>query len=225
MIISDGKVGGVKFVFIHVYKCGGTSVRGVLWRYNSAALTKQHGLIQHASAREVRDKLGADEWARYVSFAVIRNPWDRMVSRYYYNRHIRSQMTLEDYSRAIGSAAYMSQTDFVCDGDGRVLVTHLLRFEHLERDLNVVLTSLGLPAVHLPRLNTGSHPPFRNMYDAASWQELRSSPDVRLWLAACRRWGENSAQECLFPPADNNSPAVEKAKHEGHEEANNQRAC
>lgn len=199
MIITDGGriCRGVRFIFIHVYKCGGTSVRTALMKYNSAALISKYGLSQHASAREVRDKLGPVEWSRYVSFAVIRNPWDRHVSRYYYNRHITNIMPLEQYLPD-ARAAHLSQTDFVCDEHGRVLVTHLLRFEHLEHDLNAVLTRIGLPAVHLPHLNLCTHPPFQNMYDAVSWEEQRMSPDAKLWLLACTQWGEDSAQKCLF---------------------------
>lgn len=183
MIITDGGPGcqGVRFVFIHVYKCGGSSVRAALMKWHSTALEQHYGLTQHSRAADVRKKMGAAKWAQYISFAVIRNPCDRLVSRYYYNKHINTQMPLDEYARTVGCAAYMSQSEFVCDDQGRVIVSHLLRFEHLEQDLNELLTNIGLPPVQLPRFNVGNHPPYEDLCDASLRASLEPTRDMQLW--------------------------------------------
>ena len=39
---------------------------------------------EHAPAWQIRRRLGEDIWSDYFKFAVVRNPFDRCVSRFYY---------------------------------------------------------------------------------------------------------------------------------------------
>jgi Sulfotransferase family len=104
-----------KFVFIHIYRTGGTSVTSALVRY--ARLRDQladrfylsrgsinvvngifdlfdngnrwiKGIHKHATALQARRYLG-DEAGRYFVFAFVRNPWDWQVSIYEYIKRTR----------------------------------------------------------------------------------------------------------------------------------------
>jgi Sulfotransferase family len=109
MVISHRR----RFVFIHVYKTGGTSISRALlpharivdqlaerftitrfathlidgtfnlWDARNHWLT---GLTKHATAREVRAYLGAGTYSSYRSFAFVRNPWDWQYSNYHFIR-------------------------------------------------------------------------------------------------------------------------------------------
>lgn len=86
MIISTER----KFIFIHLYKCGGSSVNQaydphMLWSDlvlgttpAGRALQDIHqtafGLHKHSTAAETRDVIGAETWDACRSFALVRHP-------------------------------------------------------------------------------------------------------------------------------------------------------
>ena len=63
--------------FIHIPKNGGISIRDALARFTDVSLSSP----LHARYQDVVGKVGE---LRY--FCVIRNPWERVVSRYFYAR-------------------------------------------------------------------------------------------------------------------------------------------
>ena len=68
----------LKCILVHVPKTGGTSIEDAL------------GLSgpRHNTARQYRT-YHAEIWAKYYSFAFVRNPWDRVLSLYLYRQQIR----------------------------------------------------------------------------------------------------------------------------------------
>jgi len=107
MIISHKK----KFIFIHIYKTGGTSVTSLFAPYarfiekisTHYYLTKNiisvinklgrlqdegnkwiNGVHKHAKAVELQEYIGRDLYSEYFKFAFVRNPYDLQVSLYHY---------------------------------------------------------------------------------------------------------------------------------------------
>jgi len=62
-----------KLIFIHIPKTAGTSIQETFSMEDSG----------HYTCKELKKKY-PKEWDIYTKFAVIRNPWDRLVSNYYY---------------------------------------------------------------------------------------------------------------------------------------------
>ena len=93
MIISHKK----KFIFVHIYKTAGSSVRRRLERFDAAynlfhwgksKFTPNPVLIaplglKHSDAKTIRKAVGAETYDSYFSFCFVRNPWDWQVSLYH----------------------------------------------------------------------------------------------------------------------------------------------
>lgn len=107
MIISHRK----KFIFIHIYKTGGTSVTSLFLPYarfieristqywftrkSISVINKVfklanygnkwiNGVNKHATALELKNYLGEDLYNNYFKFVFVRNPYDMQVSLYHY---------------------------------------------------------------------------------------------------------------------------------------------
>jgi len=114
--------------------------------------------LEHMSARAVRKRVGRRVWRSYFKFCFERNPWDKVVSRYYwavhrptrYGRTSRDRnMTLSEFvhSGKIGRFSDLSRYTI----KGRIAVDFVGRYESLEDDLAYVADRLGLPArIELP---------------------------------------------------------------------------
>lgn len=162
-------------LFIHIPKTAGTSVTQALFSE-----------WPHASAPyflfERRDKAAFDS---YFRFAFVRNPWDRLVSAYYYLRRsdlsppdlawVRAHMgeigTFDHFvrhwlneDRMWAHEVFAPQHFFVVDSAGQVRVDFIGRFENLHSDFRTICERLGV-AVDLPRLNESVHPHFSACYD------------------------------------------------------------
>ena len=61
-----------KFIFIHINKCGGTSI--------DEHFTENFKDTQ----KHLSTKLNPNEFDNYFKFTFVRNPWDRVVSFYHY---------------------------------------------------------------------------------------------------------------------------------------------
>lgn len=187
MLISNSH----NFLFIHIFKTAGTSVRDVFLPYSRlierltfefylskklvglyARLRKLEndgqafmtGFHKHATAAEVREKMGAQQFDRYFTFCFVRNPYDHMVSLYHYIKQSRGHYlhqeavnrTFEDFLAYYIAQKPQRQSDFVFDVEGNALVKFIGRFEHLEEDTQTLCKQLGLPAPKMSKKNTSN---------------------------------------------------------------------
>lgn len=127
---------------------------------------------KHASLREYRDAIGPEKLGPLYKFSNLRNPFDRLVSVYFHPPRIdrRGRDFIEaDFIKIINKQRTFR--DFVCLDPSDALDTHLdriIRFEHLEEDLNGVMSDLGLPRAELPHRNRSEHDHYRSYYSPAS---------------------------------------------------------
>ena len=72
-----------KFIFIHIPKTGGTSIER---RFVPFAGHDEHEVsYKHDSAIQMKQKF-SQEWKDYFKFSIVRNPWDWLVSRFFWSK-------------------------------------------------------------------------------------------------------------------------------------------
>lgn len=164
----------MKRIFLHIPKNAGMTIRKSPFlkdkiipagpqihkgaEYTQAVLDTMNRLGDHHGFEHARWRdLNFEIREKYQSFAVIRNPWDRVVSRYFFAKKIievekKISVTYADVSsfeafleerHKWGGRKYMwhravrgwyPALDYVIDDEGKIRAD-LLRFENLEDDL------------------------------------------------------------------------------------------
>jgi hypothetical protein len=104
----------------------------------------------HSPARYVRQYIDPEIWTSYFKFTVERNPWDKVVSKYYWDSLGKPDLPISDWV-AQGHGSRINGYD-IYSIDGEVCADRILRYENLSTELQQVTEALGLPeALQLPR--------------------------------------------------------------------------
>ncbi len=173
-----------RFLFIHVYKVAGTSIRAALeplcedyWKRRLRRLT--NALYNpklpdaHLKAREAKAMLAPELFDRCLKFAFVRNPWDWQVSLYHFMRAEPS-----NYQHELGKSFrdfdhYLDwrlnndlrfQHEFLLDEDGTMLMDYVGRLETINDDMAHICQTLNIPTIQLPHVNKSQHNDYRSYY-------------------------------------------------------------
>lgn len=112
------------YVFIHIPKCGGRSIRWALGKSTGAAANR----VDHADVRDQIARMGRDNWDRLYTFAAVRDPYERLVSCYAWTQergHIPDP-TPQTIEAALGEVVLGEQ---VVDFNDPEKLTHIDRFK------------------------------------------------------------------------------------------------
>jgi ligand-binding SRPBCC domain-containing protein len=142
----------------------------------------------HTDARRYRRVFGSD-FDRYFKFTFVRNPWDRLVSTYFFLKNggitPRAKAWSETHLSAFDSFAsfveawvtadnvagwrnFRPQHAYVASGDGTLVVDYVGRFERLAQDVSTVCGRLGVDATLLHENATrGREADYRSYYTDA----------------------------------------------------------
>ena len=185
MIISTKK----SFLFLHVYKVAGSSIRRALLPYADKRLVAGQSLnyllgqlrmprlqsplySYHPRLRDVRAAMDRADFDRLYKFTFVRNPWDWQVSLYHYAlqspRHpqyelMRSFAGFDDYLDWRVNEELRLQSDFLTDEEGRLLVDFCGRFETLNDDFRTICERVGIPC-KLPFVNQSDRRHYAEYY-------------------------------------------------------------
>ena len=104
------------------------------------------------SAKKVRAYLGDQVWDSYYKFCFERNPWDRIVSLYYWRCKSDPQLTISEFVGSTVPLVLKRRGFELYTIDGQIAVDKICRFENLSEELEVVLKQFGISEkLELPR--------------------------------------------------------------------------
>lgn len=140
----------------------------------------------HTPARQRRQEYGPDLWDSKFSFAFVRNPYDRIVSQYHYRVKTRQDslhetpLTFEQWvSKYYGPGSekeradrlfFLTQTEWVYDENGKLLVDYVGRFENLHQDFQHICKRLSKSPPPLPHVNKSSHETYKSYFDDDTYE-------------------------------------------------------
>lgn len=173
-----------KFIFIHVPKCGGSTIfrclkdhyfglgdmptasapskDWIIGRNKKEELNlKEDWVSQHATLKDIQQNLNED-LADYYKFAFVRNPWDRMVSfwkyQYKYYGSFKHFMKMEVKGGDV-------QSRRLRNSQGKMVINFIGRFENLREDYLSVCKELDIPCGKLRHVNKTNHKHYTEYYD------------------------------------------------------------
>jgi hypothetical protein len=210
-----------RFIFVHIPKTGGMSVKQTLqpyahraeryhWnrlldglgiRVNYIGPATMRRFRKHATARQIRRHLPAEIYDSYFKFAFVRNPWDRMVSYYHFmisepehhrHRRVKSMQSFEEYLRYEIRRGKASQKRLITDVSGRLLVDFVGRYECLPDDFGQVCRQVAIP-FDLGHCNKSTHRDYREYYQPDTIQLVQEHfrEDIEFFGYTFDGWSES----------------------------------
>lgn len=189
-----------KFLFVHLPKTAGNSIQNILCKYSEDEIfsekKKQDGVERfgvrskfgtkkHSRLFEYKKLLGSDVYRQLFKFTIVRNPWDRIVSRFSF-KQMEKEIGKKTSAREIDKAPFDRNAfiktilstptletfllenppdrkiDFLKDTD----LDFIIRFENIQSDFDTACARLSIPQEPLPVRNQSKHNDFRTYYDA-----------------------------------------------------------
>ena len=176
-----------RLIFIHVPKNAGQSIEALFGRRwlpkrPADAPVEEPWPERHKRHTALRRYEQEPDFARYYRFAIVRNPWDRMVSCYVYELsrakagiglHCSNRQLL---AKNLPFLDYIKQADFdttflrtqsfwLQNKAGKIGINQLLRFENLADDFRSFALARQLPICELPHVNQGERTHYSAYYN------------------------------------------------------------
>lgn len=194
-----------KFIYIKSIKTAGTSTEIFLEPYCVSNVLESHGreMIQtnegiigtrmnqhlaeisefynHMPPYKIKNSIGEETFNSYTKIINIRNPFDMMVSHYYFKPtfelYSNGEMSFEDYLLKTNVVEDLSKKyrDLMYIGD-EFIIDEIVRFENLEEDIFKLLDKLELPS---PKRELGEYKKNKRRPDK-DWKKMYSTETKEL---------------------------------------------
>jgi hypothetical protein len=182
------------FIFVHIPKTGGNALQHALLNLADDTLkigrrnfhdgVERFGLAlagttlkKHSTIGDYADQLEPEFFEHARKFTIVRNPWDRAISSYFFRPKelpplVEGRPMVEcafDPDAFLESAARLKPVSHHICASGQAIENHpihrFLRTETLQADMDAWCVELGLSPVAIVRRNVGHHRHYTEYYD------------------------------------------------------------
>lgn len=199
-----------KIVFIHIPKTAGSTINTALGieelfksdrplsLYDNDILYGIRGTIEldHLTAADMIHEIPPTIWNTYYKFAVVRNPYDRLVSQYFYSVEYNdyrvvskeNSKTFEQFIDTLTSLIntfdtmtqlekthYIPQYDYIYNDSGECLVDYVGRFETFNESIQDILNQTNkyhMKSLFNVKKQTSNHKPYNIYYTDSLKQKV-----------------------------------------------------
>ena len=168
-----------KFIFLHIPKCAGSSLNQVFLQYGDDPEFN----FSHPTFQQYCDK--HKQSIDYTKIISIRNPWDRLVSTFYYLKDGGNGYFYDIELKKIFNIYETNFKDWVVHFLKKALeldlrINHfkpisfyiskkdidcVIRTESIQEDFNIVCDKIGIPRQELININKSKHKHYSEYYD------------------------------------------------------------
>jgi hypothetical protein len=133
---------------------------------------KRVNIYNHIGAPLARRYLGPDIWDSYHKVSVLRNPWDQIISHWFFMYpQLEGRPTLSQFIESPATERLKRGSLNLLSIDGKVATDQICRFESLNEDLEDFRNRVGIEVpLQLPRAKGGlriDRRPYREHYSEA----------------------------------------------------------
>lgn len=161
-----------KCIFIHIPKTAGTSIEQFLKDNGKNSIeylgVRNNRSLHHLTAFELKKELPF-YFNKYYKFSIIRNPYDRLLSEYYWTKipkvGFKSNQSKDDFLTYVSNVVkhklyfdniyndhFIPQYLFIYNNKKKILVNQLFKYEDLDWVINYLKKKLNINC-NLPHLN------------------------------------------------------------------------
>jgi hypothetical protein len=139
-----------RYLVLQIPKTGSTFINKSLIQQRSMDKFKE--IYRHEGAGEWIRNIGVEEWLRITTVAVVRNPFDLLLSFYFHQRKHNEIPKDWDFDRAVRELVskrnpHVYQHPHICNGNNRIIVKHVFKYEQGLGEIMRQLEVLGIKPI------------------------------------------------------------------------------